>query len=235
MIKYIIPLTIFLYISIVAFKSYDLFEAGNYNVYFKKNNMKMSITDNIKKLPLKVTKAAAKGDKEELKDPFEKELKNIDFDEKKPEEAAVVHRNCDSIEMGILKTLGTRRAQLEAWSREARSKEDILNATSQRIENRISDLRALRIEVQELISKFESRETERINRLVKIYESMKPLEAARIFDQLDMSVILQVMGKMKEKKVADIISKMDPEKAKVITLEFIEQRKLPDFRANGQN
>lgn len=53
--------------------------------------------------------------------------------------------------------------------------------------------------------------------LVKVYERMKPKQAARIFEELDMKVILQVARRMKEANVAQILAAMDPVKARDIT------------------
>src|SRR3546814_4430099 len=53
--------------------------------------------------------------------------------------------------------------------------------------------------------------------LVKIYESMKPKDAARIFEELDMEVLLEVVERMKERKTAPILAEMNPERAKTVT------------------
>ena len=63
--------------------------------------------------------------------------------------------------------------------------------------------------------------------LVKIYEAMKPKDAARIFEQLDLVVLLDVIERMKERKTAPILANMDPERAKTITLELAQRRTLP--------
>src|SRR3546814_17091245 len=60
--------------------------------------------------------------------------------------------------------------------------------------------------------------------LVKIYESMKPKDAARIFEELDMEVLLEVVERMKERKTAPILAEMNPERAKTGTPELDQRR-----------
>jgi len=62
---------------------------------------------------------------------------------------------------------------------------------------------------------------------VKIYEAMKPREAATIFDGLDMPVLLDVVEKMKDQKVAPIFAQMKPERSREVTARLAERRKLP--------
>ena len=62
---------------------------------------------------------------------------------------------------------------------------------------------------------------------MKIYEAMKPKEAARIVEKLDMPVLLDVVERMKERKASAVLAKMDPAKAKSVTLELAQRRDLP--------
>jgi flagellar motility protein MotE (MotC chaperone) len=55
---------------------------------------------------------------------------------------------------------------------------------------------------------------------------MKPKDAARIFEKLDMETLLLVAERMKERKLAPIMAKMDPTKAKDITEELAQLRQV---------
>jgi flagellar motility protein MotE (MotC chaperone) len=57
---------------------------------------------------------------------------------------------------------------------------------------------------------------------------MKPADAARIFDTLDMDVLIEVMGQMKEAKSAPVLAAMSSERAKAVTVLLAQQKKLPD-------
>ena len=56
---------------------------------------------------------------------------------------------------------------------------------------------------------------------------MKPKDAARIFEELDMEVLLEVIERMKERKTAPILAQMNPQRAKTVTLELAQRRELP--------
>lgn len=53
-----------------------------------------------------------------------------------------------------------------------------------------------------------------------MYENMKPKEAARIFDKLDMTVLLGVVQQMKTRKMAPILAKMNSSVAQRLTVEL---------------
>lgn len=69
--------------------------------------------------------------------------------------------------------------------------------------------------------------------LVRIYATMKPKEAARIFDALDMPILLAVMENMKESKSAPILASMSVERARALTEELTNRRRLPAVGSEG--
>ena len=52
---------------------------------------------------------------------------------------------------------------------------------------------------------------------MKVYESMRPRDAASIFDVLDMHVLLEVLDRMNDRKAAAILAAMQPERARMAT------------------
>ena len=62
---------------------------------------------------------------------------------------------------------------------------------------------------------------------MKIYENMKPQDAAPILQQMEMDVLLEVIGRMREQKSAMVLAQMDPAKARDVTLQLAERNKLP--------
>ncbi len=131
----------------------------------------------------------------------------------------------------LLENLATRRALLEARGREIDMREKLLAAAEARVEDKIAELKEIRAAVESLITQFDSVEDAKIKSLVKIYESMKPKDAARIFDSLELDVLIEVIGRMREAKAAAIIAKMNGESAKIITTELAVRRELPEVGA----
>lgn len=134
--------------------------------------------------------------------------------------------------MELFQDLSSRRDDLESRERELVMREALLRAAEQEIDQKYKELISLREEIQSLLKTQSEEEEKRIASLVKIYEGMKAKSAARIFDTLDMGVLLQVLGQMSERKSAPIIAAMNPERARSVTIMLAEQRKLPDLSDN---
>ena len=64
--------------------------------------------------------------------------------------------------------------------------------------------------------------------LVKLYEAMKPRDAATIFNDLEMPVLLQVVDRMKEAKAAPVLAAMQPDKARDLTAKLAQMRTQRD-------
>ena len=79
----------------------------------------------------------------------------------------------------------------------------------------------------------EQREDASWRGLVKVYEAMRPRDAAVIFNDLDMPVLLQVMDRMKEAKAAPILAAMQPDKARDLTTKLATMRIRRDTPAAG--
>ena len=130
-------------------------------------------------------------------------------------------------EIVLLQSLSQRREELEQRAREIDEREVLLKAAEQRIDQKIGELERLQASIEALLVKHDEQSEAQLQSLVRIYESMKPKDAARIFEELDMEVLLEVVERMKERKTAPILAQMNPERAKTVTLELAQRRDLP--------
>jgi flagellar motility protein MotE (MotC chaperone) len=130
-------------------------------------------------------------------------------------------------EIRILENLSERREELDKRESEIALRENLMAATESRIDQKIAELKSLEKSVKGLLYQHEEQENKRLSNLVKIYENMKPKDAARIFEQLDVEILLLVAERMKEVKIAPILAKMNPAKAKIITVELATRRPIP--------
>jgi flagellar motility protein MotE (MotC chaperone) len=137
--------------------------------------------------------------------------------------------NYSDAEIAILRKLSDRRQELEKRAREFDQREALMRVTEQRVDKKIADLNALKEEIRKIVG--DATETQKVQAasLVKIYETMKPKEAAAIFENLDMPVLINVVRRMKETKVAPILGSMDPLKAKELTSALMEKKELPQL------
>jgi flagellar motility protein MotE (MotC chaperone) len=132
-------------------------------------------------------------------------------------------------EVEILQSLAKRRDELDKREQQIGQREALLKAAGGEVDRKIAELNKIRSELEDLLNKQKTAEDERINSLVKIYQNMKPKDAARIFDTLDMDVLLPVIGKMSDRAASPVLAAMDPDKAREVTIKLAEQRKLPQL------
>jgi flagellar motility protein MotE (MotC chaperone) len=81
--------------------------------------------------------------------------------------------------------------------------------------------------LEDLLKARSEQEEAELKSLVKMYENMKPKAAARVFEEMDMDVLLDVVDRMNERKVAPILALVTPTRAKEITFELAQRRQLP--------
>ncbi len=139
---------------------------------------------------------------------------------------AITPDDASKIERELLESLSKRREELQAWSESISMRENILNATEMKINKKISDLKILEKRVSELLAQYNDKEDAKIRSLVKIYESMKPKDAANIFNELEMDILLSVVDAMSERRAAPILAKLNPEKARMVTEALAKERRL---------
>ena len=151
----------------------------------------------------------------------------------KPSEPTADAGNADAVDtltsedVTILQQLKTRRAALDQRSEQLDQREALLQATEKRLDDKMTQLQTTRTQLQALTGQVDEQQQAQIASLVKIYETMKPAQAAAIFQQLDMPVLLQVLAKMKEAKSSLVLAAMDPAKAKAVTTELMKKKDLP--------
>ncbi len=141
-------------------------------------------------------------------------------------------------EIELLQELTEKREEIESQARtrqhELDMREKLLAAAEQRIAGKIDELKELKMSVEKLIQKIDQEDESKTMSLVKIYETMKPKEAARIFDDLELGVLLTVMERMRETKASAIMAKMTPARAQTLTTELASRRKVANAVANPE-
>ena len=147
-------------------------------------------------------------------------------DKDQPTEVRDVSKMSHS-EIRLLQELAERRDLLDKRERELDQRGVLLKAAEQRIVEQQEEFKKIRVEIKGLLDIKEKEESERLNRLVGIYSNMKPKDAATIFNELDMGVLLDVMKSMSARKVAPIIAAMDAERARTLTQQLAEHQVVP--------
>lgn len=130
-------------------------------------------------------------------------------------------------EVEVLQGLAKRRDALNARARELDLRQAMLAATAKKVDAKIATLKVLEQKIQGLLHQRDAQDEKNMKSLVKVYENMKPQDAARIFEKLDMPILLDVAGRMREQKLAAILADMNPDKARSVTTELATWRATP--------
>ena len=131
-------------------------------------------------------------------------------------------------EVDVLTSLSKRRAELDAREESLDMQANLIAAAEKRVDDKIASLRDMQAQMQALLGQRDAAEQAQILSLVKTYSSMKPADAARIFDQLDETVELNVAALMKADVLGAILAKMQPDLAQKLTVRLANRLKLPD-------
>ncbi|GAB4517292.1 MAG: hypothetical protein Tsb0010_01360 [Parvularculaceae bacterium] len=131
-------------------------------------------------------------------------------------------------ERAVLETLSDRRASLDARERELDTREKLLVAAEARVDERIGELKAIEARISTLLRQRDEAEEAQIRSLVKVYERMKPADAARIFESLDKQILLDVASLMKEQALGGVLAQMQPQAAQELTERLATRLALPE-------
>jgi flagellar motility protein MotE (MotC chaperone) len=123
-------------------------------------------------------------------------------------------------EIEVLNRLTQRRKEIERHGRDLELREVLLKAAEKRVEAKLVELKQIETRIEATFSRQEEEKNEQFQSLVGMYENMKPKEAARIFDTLDMDILLSVVEQMRGRKMAPILASMNPEVAQRLTVEL---------------
>ncbi|MDA9408711.1 MotE family protein [Bradyrhizobium sp. CCBAU 45384] len=150
--------------------------------------------------------------------------------ESKPEGTSVkmdeAQPQVSASERAILERLQSRRQEIEARQREIDIRESLLKSAEKRIEGKVVEMKAVESRISATQAEQKAAEAQRLKGLVTMYEGMKPKDAARVFDRLEMSVLIEIASAIAPRKMSDILGLMSSEAAERLTVEMAR-------RANG--
>jgi flagellar motility protein MotE (MotC chaperone) len=127
-------------------------------------------------------------------------------------------------ERALLLDLRKRSGELDAREAAIGAREAVLSAAETRLTRRLDELGALQKRLEALEAARSAHDEANWQGLVKLYESMKPRDAAVIFNDLDPSVLLPVLDRMKDRNAAQVLAAMLPDRARLATTELAQLR-----------
>jgi flagellar motility protein MotE (MotC chaperone) len=123
-------------------------------------------------------------------------------------------------ERAILERLQARRQELEARAREIDIRENLLKAAEKRVESKVEELKAVESRISTATQQKSDADAARFKGIVTMYEAMKPKDAAKVFDRLEMPVLIEIATQIAPRKMSDILGQMSTEAAERLTVEM---------------
>jgi len=136
-------------------------------------------------------------------------------------------------ELQVLQSLGARRGELDQREDNLNTQLALMAAAEAKLDAKVKTLTGLKADIQSLLTQTDQKQAAEIDRLVVVFEGMKPKDAAPRMALLDDSVRLPIAAKMKPRALSAILAQMPPEEAKKLT-ESLAKR-LSDAKTMAAN
>lgn len=134
----------------------------------------------------------------------------------------------------VLRSLNRERELVELQKQEIEKRKSEVALAMERLEIEKSSLRELKGSIEALLARIEASQTEDLKRLIEFYKNMKPVDAARIMDDLDIETTIMILGEMNPRVAAPILAKVSPVRARAVSKIILERSQLPgDQDLNG--
>jgi flagellar motility protein MotE (MotC chaperone) len=137
-------------------------------------------------------------------------------------------------ELQVLQSLGTRRGQLDAREQGLETQIALMAAAETKVDAKIAALIAMKAEIAVLLGQVDAKQQAEVDRMVKVFEGMKPKDSAARFTLLSDEVRLPIAAKMKERALSAMLAQMSPPEAKRLTEALAARFAASQAVANGR-
>jgi flagellar motility protein MotE (MotC chaperone) len=141
--------------------------------------------------------------------------------------AAAEEMGLSSQEIVVLRSLQSRREALDERESGIGTREAAAAAAEGRLQEQIAELKAVEANIQKLLGQMDAKADERMATLVKSYETMKPKNAAEIFNAMDDKLLTDIAKSMKPATLAAVMSAMQPKRAEALTRLLADLARVP--------
>jgi flagellar motility protein MotE (MotC chaperone) len=117
----------------------------------------------------------------------------------------------------MIRAIEQRKSELDKRSQELDLREERLRLMEQEVSQMLKKYSEIREALEEKEKKWKETEEKQVGRLAKMYEAMPAEEAAARIEKMDESLALTLLGKIKEKSAAQILTGLSPLKAAKLT------------------
>ena len=116
-----------------------------------------------------------------------------------------------------LSALQQRETEIRKKEEQLKEKEERLGKLEKEVEQKVKDLLALQKDVQTVRTEKQETQNTKVRNLAKIYGTMKPKEAAKLMENLDDKLVMNIIATMTPDEAAAILALMEVKKAAKIS------------------
>lgn len=127
-------------------------------------------------------------------------------------------------ERALLGDLRQRRVGLDYRAQALDLREQVQSAAERRLGARLDELTSLQQRLEKMEGARRAHDEANWRAMVKLYETMKPRDAAAIFNDLERPVLLQIVDRMQERRASLVLAAMQPERARELTAALAAMR-----------
>jgi len=120
-------------------------------------------------------------------------------------------------ELQVLQSLGARRGQLDQRETDLNTQLALMAAAEAKLDAKVKSMNALKADIQGLMGQADAKQQAEVDRMVKVFEGMKPKDSAMRMVVLDDTVRLPIAAKMKERALSAMLAQMPVQDAKKLT------------------
>jgi flagellar motility protein MotE (MotC chaperone) len=128
-------------------------------------------------------------------------------------------------ELNHFARLSERKKELDAREIELKKMEEEIAKQREELEKKMTELDTMRRKISSVLEEKVQVDDKRVENLVQFYSTMKPQQAAKIIENIDEGLAVEVLARMKKKSAAEIMNLLKPEKAQVISEKYTGYRK----------
>lgn len=137
----------------------------------------------------------------------------------------------NSGEQQLLLELDARRTELEKKAQNLEEKETEIKSQSQALAEKLAELKTLTSKIQQVRIEKDNQYEARLEQLSQVYGSIAPNEAAPMIAKLEEETALALLKRMPSKRMGQILSQMDSQRAVDLTKALTAKDKLDDLPA----
>ncbi len=118
----------------------------------------------------------------------------------------------------MLKSFQSREARIKKEESEIEDRRQALKLADRQIESKLARLQEAEEELRQTLTMADTAAESDVERLTKVYESMKPKQAAALFEEMNPDFAAGFLGRMRPEAAAGIMAGLSPQAAHMFSV-----------------